>query len=55
MINPGTEELITKVASAGVEDIDAAVQAAKNAADIWESIPAFVRSNLINKFADKVE
>ena len=43
------------MASGGIEDINLAVDAAKNVAEIWESIPPFVRSNLINKFADKVE
>ena len=51
MINPGTGQLITKVASGGVEDINMAVEAAKNAAKIWENVPQFVRANLINKFA----
>lgn len=55
MINPGTGELITKCASAGVEDINDAVQAASDAAKIWEQVPPFVRGNLLNKFADKIE
>jgi len=55
VINPGTGELITKVASGGADDINLAVEAAKNAAKIWENVPPFVRANLMNKFADKVE
>lgn len=54
-INPGTGELITKVQSAGVEDIDLAVRAASEAAKEWEKVPQFVRGNLLNKFADKIE
>ena len=55
MINPGTGEFITKVASAGVEDINDAVAAASNVAEVWESIPPFVKTTLMNKFADKIE
>lgn len=55
MINPGTGEFITKVASADVEDINDAVAAASNIAEVWESIPPFVKTTLMNKFADKIE
>ena len=55
MINPGTGEVITKVQSGGADDINAAVEAASQAAHIWEHVPPFVRGNLLNKFADKIE
>ena len=55
MINPGTGELITKVACAGAEDINEAVQAASDIAQTWEDIPPFVKSALLNKFVDKIE
>ena len=55
LINPGTGELITKVASAGPADVDEAVQAATQAATIWENVPPFVRSRMMIAFADKIE
>ena len=55
MVNPGTGEFITKVQSGGVEDINRAVEAASQAAHIWENIPPFVRSGLLIKFAEKIE
>ena len=54
-VNPGTGEVITQVASAGVQDINDAVQAATDAAKIWENVPPFARSALMHKFADKLE
>jgi len=54
-VNPGTGELITKVASGGVDDINAAVEAAKNAAEAWANMNPAVRSRLMLHFADKIE
>ena len=31
------------------------MEAATQAAQIWENVPPFVRGNLLNKFADKIE
>ena len=55
VINPGTGELITKVASAGKQDIDDAVKAASDAAEAWEAFPPPGKASLMNKFADKIE
>ena len=55
MLNPGTGEFITKVQSGDAEDINRAVEAATQAAQIWENVPPFVRGNLLNKFADMIE
>ena len=55
MVNPGTGKFITKVQSGDAEDINRAVEAATQAAQIWENVPPFVRGNLLNKFADKIE
>jgi len=41
VINPGTGKLITKVSAGGKEDIDAAVTAARIAADKWERVTPF--------------
>ena len=43
-INPGTGKVINKVAAGNADDIADAVEAAKAAAPIWESMPPFVRS-----------
>jgi len=55
VINPGTGELITKVASAGKQDIDDAVKAAQDAAEAWEAFPPPGKASLMHKFADKIE
>lgn len=54
-VNPGTGELITKVSSAGPEDIDLAVAAAKGAADAWGTMSPTIRATLMHKFSDKIQ
>ena len=55
--NPATEEVLTTVAEAGVEDINAAVVAARRAfeAPTWSGISPHARSRLLYKIADLVE
>lgn len=55
--NPATEEVIATVSQAQVEDIDAAVEAARKAFDEgeWTKMDAAERSHLIYKFADLLE
>ena len=53
-INPATEEAITDVASASVEDVDAAVAAAREAFENgpWADMPARERGRIIWKIGD---
>ncbi len=58
-INPATGEVLTRVAEAGAEDVDAAVQAARRAFDDvngpWRKLSASERGRLLWKIADLVE
>ena len=53
-INPATEEAITDVASASVEDVDAAVAAAREAFENgpWAEMPARERGRIIWKIGE---
>jgi phenylacetaldehyde dehydrogenase len=57
VLNPADEQLIARVAAAGVEDVDLAVQAARRAFDTgpWSKMPASERRGLILKLADLIE
>lgn len=56
-LNPATEEVITSVQEAGVEDVDRAVAAARRAFDDgpWRKMSGFERSGLLHKLATLVE
>ncbi len=58
-INPATGEVLTRVAEAGAEDVDAAVQAARRAFDDvsgpWRKLSASERGRLLWKISDLVE
>ena len=58
-VNPATGEVITEIASAQPEDVDRAVQAARNAFDDlsgpWRKMTASERGKLIWKVADLLE
>lgn len=56
-VNPSTEEVITEVAAAGAEDIDRAVDAARNAFESgeWPQTAASTRGQLLHKLADLIE
>jgi acyl-CoA reductase-like NAD-dependent aldehyde dehydrogenase len=56
-IEPATEQLLAQVTSAGSDDVDRAVVAARDAADRgpWPRINADARANILNKFADGIE
>ncbi len=54
-MNPATEEIITTVAEAGVEDVDRAVQAARAALDgPWAKMKPIDRSRMLWKLGDLV-
>ncbi|MDM1769692.1 aldehyde dehydrogenase family protein [Acinetobacter sp. 226-4] len=55
VLNPANGELITKIAAAEAEDIDLAVEAAKNAFPAWSEMPAAERGHLLLKLADLIE
>lgn len=58
VINPTTGQVITEVSAAGQEDVNEAVQAARNAFDAnapWRRIDASERGRLLNKLADAIE
>ncbi len=54
-IDPSTGETIAAVASAGAEDIDAAVQAARAAFPAWKAYAPAERSMVLLKTADRIE
>jgi 1-pyrroline dehydrogenase len=55
VLNPATGEAIAEVPSATAEDVDRAVQAAKQALPDWLETTPGERSELLLKLADKVE
>lgn len=56
-INPATGEVITQLASAGKEDVEAAVKAARAAFEDgpWATMAAADRARLLYKIADRIE
>lgn len=50
-LNPGKGEVIGKVAQAGAEDVNEAVEAAHTAFDSWKKIPPVQRANTLRKAA----
>ena len=56
-INPATEEAITEVAEAGVQDVDRAVQAARRAFESgpWSKMAAADRGRILWKLGDLIE
>ncbi|MCF6327025.1 MAG: aldehyde dehydrogenase family protein [Devosiaceae bacterium] len=57
VINPATEEIFHRVASAGADDVNAAVQAAKNAFDTgpWANMNGMERAVILRKIAAEIE
>ncbi len=52
VVNPATEEIIATVASAGADDVDAAVAAARAALDgPWGRLSARERGRLVHRLA----
>jgi aldehyde dehydrogenase (NAD+) len=54
-INPATGETICQVAEAHAEDVDLAVQAAKNAFPAWSRTPGTERARLLHRLAQLIE
>ncbi|SMB95159.1 aldehyde dehydrogenase (acceptor) [Desulfonispora thiosulfatigenes DSM 11270] len=55
VINPCTGKVLTKVTNATTEDVDRAVESAKNAYGVWKNTSVMDRANLLLKLADKIE
>ncbi|WP_433827313.1 aldehyde dehydrogenase family protein [Actinoplanes sp. CA-015351] len=50
-VNPATEEVLTEVASAGSEDVDRAVDAARRAFEPWSTLPGSERAKYLFRIA----
>jgi 5-carboxymethyl-2-hydroxymuconic-semialdehyde dehydrogenase len=53
-INPATQEVLTEVAAGGSLEVNAAVQAAKDAFPKWAGMPAPERAKLMRKLGDLI-
>jgi 5-carboxymethyl-2-hydroxymuconic-semialdehyde dehydrogenase len=53
-LNPATQEVLAEVASGGEAEVDAAVQAAKDAFPKWAAMPAPQRAKIIRKLGDLI-
>lgn len=51
-INPGTGEVLGKVADAGTADVDTAVAAAKAAFKEWRNVPPLERAKMLKRIAE---
>jgi succinate-semialdehyde dehydrogenase/glutarate-semialdehyde dehydrogenase len=54
VINPATEEVLGKLARAGTDDLDAALDAAAKGFAVWRAISAYERSKMMRRAADLV-
>lgn len=54
VLNPATKEVISKVASASLEDAKRAIEAAKKAQKSWETKPAIERANRLREIASLI-
>ena len=55
IINPNTEKFAASVYEGGAEDVDVAVEAAKEALPAWSALGAAERGAWLNRLADAVE
>jgi 5-carboxymethyl-2-hydroxymuconic-semialdehyde dehydrogenase len=53
-VNPATQEALAEVASGGEAEVNAAVQAAKDAFPKWSAMPAPQRAKLVRKLGDLI-
>lgn len=54
VINPSTDELISRVPAATVNDVKKAIDAAGRAQDEWEALPAVERGKYLKAIANKI-
>ncbi|MGB5434410.1 MAG: aldehyde dehydrogenase [Maribacter sp.] len=55
VISPSTEEVIAKVQSGTVEDVEKALKSAEKAQKSWKKLPPRERADLLYKFADEIK
>ena len=55
VVNPATEEIVSTVPLADVEDTDAAVARARRAFDSWRQVAPADRGRLLRRFAEQVD
>ncbi|WP_077623858.1 aldehyde dehydrogenase [Sediminibacillus massiliensis] len=55
ILNPSTEELISRVPKGNEEDVNKAVEAAFEAQKSWEHTPAVERGKVVRKLGDRIE
>ncbi len=55
IVNPATEEPIAEMVEAGVEELDAAVEAARRAFDTWRAVSPSDRARLLRRLATVIE
>ncbi|RNM11022.1 aldehyde dehydrogenase family protein [Nocardioides pocheonensis] len=55
VVNPATEEVVTEVPLASVEETDAAIERAHEAFPAWRDVPPGERARLLRRFADLVD
>ena len=53
-VNPATQEVLAEVAAGGAEEVNAAVQAAKDAFPAWAARPATERAALMRKLGELI-
>ena len=53
-LNPATQEVLADVAAGGADEINAAVQAAKDAFPKWAGLPATERAKLVRKLGELI-
>src|SRR5210317_2027074 len=54
VINPATEEVLGQASKATPQDVNEALNAAKNGLEVWKKTPPWQRSYIIRKIADKM-
>ncbi|MEI7761043.1 MAG: aldehyde dehydrogenase family protein, partial [Thermoleophilia bacterium] len=54
VLNPATSEVISTVASAGPDDVDSAVRAARAALPAWRAMPPAERAGLLWRLGDRI-
>ncbi|WP_079529076.1 aldehyde dehydrogenase [Halobacillus hunanensis] len=55
IVNPATEEVISRTPKGTVEDVDRAVHAASQAQKGWEMTPNIERGNIVRQLGNKIE
>ena len=54
VINPANEEVIGNASKASPQDVSKALQSAENGLNIWKNTPAWERSYIIRRIADRI-